>query len=177
MIISLLRLPPDGLAFNHQYSPDELDTTEHEFELEAPPQVTGRVDRVGMDMRVRGEVKARLIATCDRCLNDVVIPVEAPFDLIYLPEDPGAGHTGETELHDRDLDLAVYENDQINLDDLVLEQLELNLPIRVLCREDCQGLCSECGADLNIETCRCEKPVDPRWQALADLKKQSEQDN
>ena len=176
MNISLLRLPADGLAFTHQYSPDELETTEHEFELETPPLVTGRVERAGMDMRVRGEVKAKLVAVCDRCLNEVAIPIAAPFDLIYLPEDPGAGQTGETELHERDLDLAVYENDQINLDDLVLEQLELNLPARVLCREDCQGLCSECGADLNAEQCRCEKPIDPRWQALADLKKQAEQE-
>ena len=69
--------------------------------------------------RVRGEVKSKVIAICDRCLNEVVITIEAPFDLLYLPEDPAAGHSGETELHNRDLDLAVYENDQINLDDLV----------------------------------------------------------
>lgn len=177
MIVSLFRLPPDGLVFSHQYSANELDLNEHEFELKSPPSVTGRVDRAGMDMRVRGEVKAELIATCDRCLNEVVVPIKAPFDLIYLPEDPGAGHTGETELHDRDLDLAVYENDQINLDDLVLEQLELSLPARALCRADCRGLCSECGADLNFEQCHCQKPVDPRWQALADLKRSSEQED
>lgn len=174
MNISLFRLPPDGRAFSHQYSPDELGTSEHEFELKTPPLVTGRVDRAGMDMRVRGEIKSELITTCDRCLNDVVFPIEAPFDLIYLPEDPGAGQGGEMELHERDLALSVYENDQIKLDELVLEQLELNLPIRVLCREDCRGLCSECGADLNAEECRCQKPIDPRWQALADLKKQSD---
>lgn len=177
MNISLLRMPNDGLPFNHQYVADELDLSEHEFKLEKPPQVAGRVDRVGMDMRVRGEISSRLIATCDRCLNDVVIPIEAPFDLIYLPEDPAAGKSGETELHDRDLDLSVYENDQINLDDLVLEQLELNLPNRVLCREECRGLCSECGADLNLEQCQCQKPIDPRWQALADLKKSSERES
>ena len=177
MNISLFRLPADGLSFNHQYAANELDASEHQFELETPPLVTSRVDRVGMDMRVRGEIKSKLIATCDRCLNEVVLPIEASFDLIYLPEDPRAGHSGETELHDRDLALAVYENDQINLDDLVLEQLELNLPIRVLCREECQGLCSECGADLNSEQCQCQKPIDPRWQALADLKTQSEQED
>jgi uncharacterized protein len=177
MIISLLRMPPDGLSFHHQYDADELDLSEHEFELETPPLITGRVDRVGMDMRVRGEVKSKVIAICDRCLNEVIIPIEAPFDLLYLPEDPAAGHAGETELHNRDLDLAVYENDQINLDDLVLEQLELNLPSRVLCREDCRGLCSECGADMNLEECQCQKPVDPRWQALADLKNRSEREN
>ncbi|MEP7336302.1 MAG: DUF177 domain-containing protein [Acidobacteriota bacterium] len=177
MIISLLRMPTDGLSFHHQYASDELDLSERDFELQSPPMIIGRVERVGMDMRVRGELKSKVIAICDRCLNEVVIPIEAPFDLIYLPEDPAAGKSGETELHNRDLDLAVYENDQINLDDLVLEQLELNLPIRVLCREDCRGLCSECGTDLNLEECRCQKPIDPRWQSLADLKNRSEREN
>lgn len=177
MFISLSRLHADGLVFNHQYVADELDISEHEFEVTRFPLVAGRVDRVGAEMRVRGNVKSALLVTCDRCLTEAEVQVDASFDLIYVPEDPIAEQAGETELHERDLDLVVYQNEQINLDDLVLEQLELSLPTRVLCREDCRGLCSECGADLNIEQCNCQKPIDPRWQALADLKKQSEEEN
>jgi uncharacterized protein len=73
-------------------------------------------------------------------------------------------------LHERDLDFAVYENEQIDIDEMVLEQLELELPSRVLCSEDCRGLCPQCGADLNVEQCDCKAPIDPRWQALADIK-------
>ncbi len=175
MNISLVRMPPDGLVFKHQYKAGELDIRDYDFILQEPPLVSGRVDRAGLDMRVRGEVRAKLSATCDRCLNEVAIPVGIPFDLLYAPGDPGAGHTGEHELHDRDLDFAVYENDQINLDDLVLEQLELSLPGRVLCREDCRGLCPQCGADLNVEQCNCKPEIDPRWQALADLKSELEE--
>lgn len=171
MIISLVRLPPDGLRFQHQYEARELDLSDREFELEKPPLVAGRVDRAGVEMRLRGEIKAALVLSCDRCVNDAHLPLEIPFDLLYTPQDIG-NQTGEIELHDRDLDVAFYENEEINLDELVLEQLELSLPIRVLCREDCRGLCSECGADLNVEQCQCEKPIDPRWQALADLKAQ-----
>jgi uncharacterized protein len=170
MIISLLRLPAEGLPFTHQYQAGELDAREFEYELKQPPLATGRVDRVGIDMRVRGEIKAELATPCDRCLQAVTIPVEIPFDLLYTPEDPGAGRVGETELQARDLDFALYQNDQIDLDELVLEQLELSLPTRVLCREDCQGLCPQCGADLNFESCHCAKPIDPRWQALAEMK-------
>ncbi len=174
MIISLARMPADGLTFKHQYRAGELDTSDYEFELSEAPLVTGRADRAGTDMRVRGSVKTGLSAPCDRCLKEVAIPLEIPFDLLYAPGDPGAGHGGEQELHDRDLDLAVYENDEINLDELVLEQLELSLPSRVLCREDCRGLCPQCGADLNVEQCDCEQQVDLRWQALADLKAEME---
>ncbi len=170
MIISLVRMPADGLRFEHRYEAGELDLNGFEFELREPPLVTGRVDRVGLDMRMRGEIKASLVAPCDRCLGEVAIPVEIPFDLLYTPQDPGAGRTGETELHGNDLGFAIYQNDEIDLDEMVLEQMELSLPSRVLCREDCRGLCSQCGTDLNIEQCQCRKQIDPRWQVLADLK-------
>lgn len=170
MIISLVRMPADGLIFRRQYKAGELDARDFDFELEEPPSVTGRIDRAGPDMRARGEISAKIVAPCDRCLNEVSIQVEIPFDLIYAPGDPGAGHTGEHELRERDLGFAVYENDQIDLDELILEQLELSLPSRVLCREECRGLCPQCGVDLNVEQCDCAAQVDLRWQALADLK-------
>lgn len=176
MIISLARLPADGLRFEHQYEAGELDTSDFNFDLQGPPLVTGRVDSAGMDMRLRGEIKAVLAIPCDRCLKEVSIRAEIPFDLFYAPEDPGGSRTGEIELHSRDLDFSVYRNDEIDLDELVLEQLELSLPSRVLCREECRGLCSQCGADLNLEQCDCSQPVDPRWQALADLKEKEERE-
>jgi uncharacterized protein len=174
MIISLVRMPADGLRFQHQYKAGELDAAERDFELKILPLVAGKIERAGADLRVRGEIKSGIAARCDRCLNEVAIASEIPFDLFYTPVEAGAGRAGEVELHDRDLDFATYKNDEIELDDLVLEQIELSLPSRVLCREDCRGLCPQCGADLNREECRCAKPIDPRWQALADLKAEME---
>ncbi|MGE0133269.1 MAG: DUF177 domain-containing protein [Blastocatellales bacterium] len=177
MIISLARMPTDGLVFKHQYKAGELDARAYDFELEEPPLVAGRATRAGHDMRLRGEIKASISAPCDRCLNEVAIPVEIPFDLFYAPADPGAGHAGEHELRERDLDFAVYENDQIDLDELILEQLELSLPSRVLCREECLGLCPQCGSDLNVEQCACKPEIDSRWQVLADLKAEMEEND
>jgi uncharacterized protein len=156
MIISLVRLPVDGLRFEHRYQAGELDTRSFEFEVQAPPLVTGRVDRVGMDMRLRGNITGELGVACARCLKQVPIRVDIPFDLLYAPEDPGGSRTGEVELHAQDLDFAVYERDEIDLDAMVLEQIELDLPSRALCREDCRGLCPQCGVDLNIDQCSCQ---------------------
>jgi uncharacterized protein len=156
MIISLARLPVDGLSFEHRYQAGELDTRNFEFEVQDPPLVTGRVDRVGMDMRLRGNIKAGLTVACARCLKQVPIHVDIPFDLLYASEDPGGSRTGELELHARDLDFSVYERDEIDLDVMVLEQIELALPSRALCREDCRGLCPQCGIDLNIDQCNCQ---------------------
>ena len=175
MIISLVRMPPDGLVFRHQYKAGELDTREYDFESEEPLLVDGRATRAGQDVRLRGEIKAGISAPCDRCLNEVTIRAEIPFDLFYTPADAARDQGGERELFERDLDFAVYENDQIDLDEMILEQLELSLPSRVLCREDCRGLCPQCGADLNAEQCQCKPQIDPRWQALADLKAEMEE--
>jgi uncharacterized protein len=176
MIISLVHMTADGLKFDHQYRAGELETGDFSFEMQQPVLVSGRVERAGPDMRLRGEIKASISAPCDRCLKQVTISIDSPFDLLYTPEDPGENKAGEFELQTRDLDFALYSNDEINLDDLVLEQLELSLPSRVLCNQDCLGLCPQCGIDLNAEKCNCRQQVDPRWQALADLKEKAEKE-
>lgn len=174
MLISLLKIPAEGRRFEHTYAAGELDLTGHDFALPVPPTASGRITRVGPELHVFGKLAATLEGMCDRCLEPVKIPVEQEFDLYYVPEDPLAGATGEVELHGRDLDVSVSRDDELNLDALVLEQLELALPVRLLCREECRGLCDQCGVNVNETPCDCEPPVDPRWQVLADLKKQSE---
>ncbi len=173
MLISLARLSDEGLRFEHQYQIDELDLTGHEFTLQQPPHVTGRLDRTGLGVHLRGQIDGTMEVHCDRCLREVVIPIHRQLDLFYTPEDPLAGRGGEMELQPRDLDFAVYEHEAIDLDALVREQMALSVPTRVLCREDCRGLCPQCGADFNLETCQCQQPIDPRWQALADLQDKS----
>lgn len=176
MLIVLTHLPADGLKFEHQYKTDELDLAQHEFTLQQPPLVQGRVTTLGQEVRVKGKVTATLEAACDRCLEPVVLPVERDFDLFYLPEDAQNATPGETELLARDLDVSIYEDERIDVDELVLEQLELSLPTRILCQEDCKGLCAQCGTNLNNEQCHCQPSIDPRWQALADLKNNPGQD-
>jgi uncharacterized protein len=170
MLLVLTRIPADGLKFEHQYKADELDLSQFEFSLPQPPRVTGRVTNIAQELRVQGSLQATLSAECDRCLEPVTLPVANDFDLYYLPADAQADKSGETELLERDLDFSFYENERIDLDELVLEQLELSLPIRILCQEDCKGLCAQCGTNLNVESCDCPPPLDPRWQALAELK-------
>lgn len=170
MLIVLTHIPADGLKFEHQYAANELDLSQYEFSLTQPPRVTGRVTNIAQEMRVQGSLQATLTAECDRCLEAVTLPIANDFDLYYMPVTAQADKSGETELLARDLDFSFYQNERIELDELVLEQLELSLPIRILCQEDCKGLCAQCGTNLNVESCNCPPPIDPRWQALADLK-------
>lgn len=169
MIISLLRLPNDGLKFEHQYDDGELDLEDRDFRLAAPVVVRGRLDRTGVEVRMRCTLQTALYCPCDRCLADIILPVDLTLDLVYLPVGMDNQRTGEIELNSRDLDTSVYDKEEIDLDAMVIEQLELSVPFRLVCREDCRGFCPQCGIDLNTGTCDCQPPTDPRWEALASL--------
>jgi uncharacterized protein len=68
------------------------------------------------------------------------------------------------------LDLAVFDGEGIELDDLVKEEILLAMPGHTLCREECKGLCANCGVDLNQNNCDCAtKQIDSRWEKLKDL--------
>jgi uncharacterized protein len=83
----------------------------------------------------------------------------------------------EHEVPAEDLGVAFYDGDAIDLGQLVREQFYLSLPMKPLCRQDCAGLCPECGTNLNVSRCECEhRWIDPRMAALEQLlpKKTSE---
>ncbi len=170
MQVMLSKMPTDGLPFQHQYKEQELDLSGHEFSFLQLPSVNGRVNKIGMEMRVKGVLTAQLEVTCDRCLKTAEFPVNNNFDLFYLPAEANTNQAGEVELQEHELDFSFYQDEKIDIDELVLEQFELSLPQRILCQTDCLGLCSQCGTNLNDESCDCQSEIDPRWQALADLK-------
>jgi uncharacterized protein len=165
------RLTEQGEPFAHTYDLEELLLEEDGARLSAPAEVGGRVSRKGQEVRLRGRVRAQVEARCDRCLKPALFPVEANFDERYVP----AGEevkSDETELHPDELSFSVYAGETLDADELVREQILLALPARLLCREECKGLCPGCGADLNSEPCTCTRDeVDPRWAALAAMKK------
>jgi uncharacterized protein len=98
------------------------------------------------------------------------MPVDAAFDLRYLPASEMATEQ-ERELQDEDVETSYYRDDQIDLNELMREQFYLALPMKPLCREDCEGLCAQCGTNLNTGRCDCQSEwVDPRLAALRELK-------
>ncbi len=107
---------------------------------------------------------------CSRCLEPFETPVDAPFDLRYQPHAENTGE-GEREIAEDDLTTAFYEHDEIDLGQLMREQFYLSLPMKPLCREECRGLCSVCGTNLNRGACGCTHAwEDPRLAALRELR-------
>ncbi|HZR24427.1 MAG TPA: DUF177 domain-containing protein [Vicinamibacterales bacterium] len=118
-----------------------------------------------------GDVKTTLELPCSRCLEAFQWPVDAHFDLRYQPKSAHTGE-GENEIEEDDLTTAFYENEEIDLGQLMSEQFYLSLPMKPLCTEQCRGLCPECGTNLNRDTCDCKRTWDdPRLAALRELKR------
>jgi uncharacterized protein len=139
------------------------------FRVVAPVRLAFDIFKDGKQFHLVGHVQSTLALECGRCLEDIVLPVNLPFDLLYLPHNENVGE-GELEVEDDDLTTAFYRDEQIDLGQIALEQFFLALPMKPLCRESCRGLCSECGTNLNAGTCSCVREwTDPRLDSLRSL--------
>lgn len=130
-------------------------------------QIRLHVVRDDADVVVTGDLQASAPLVCSRCLEEFRTTVRPAIDVRYVPK-PVTGDS--LELGADDLDLDFYESDQLNLATLVETETTLALPMKPLCRADCQGLCPVCGGNRNLVSCGCRaRPVDPRLGALKDL--------
>lgn len=115
---------------------------------------------------VSGTVSGTLQGECVRCLRPLEDAFEAQVTELYAYPDTLEPH----EEDDEEDPVPVVEDDTIDLTDLVVDAVVLDLPFNPVCREDCQGLCAECGINLSENPGhRHEEPVDPRWAALKEL--------
>ena len=172
MRIEVDKLKEASTMFASDYALDELPLEDELMRLASEAKVEGRASKKREQIRLQGMINASVEVACDRCAAPVIVPLNTNFDVTYLPVEALTVDAEATELQEDDLNFAAYEGDSIDIDELAREQILLALPARQLCREDCQGLCPACGADLNTRTCQCEQQeVDPRWAALAALKK------
>ena len=126
---------------------------------------------------LRASLSYRQTLSCMRCLEPVTAAVESVLDFVVLVRDPGVAGDGHPEpaeeraLSEEDLGILVLDSPRLDTRPLWLEQIQLNVPMKPLCRKTCAGLCAACGANLNDGPCGCEAATDPRWGALAGLKR------
>jgi uncharacterized protein len=138
----------------------------------ADARITGTVNlsKHGHDILVRGQLTGHLDLACSRCLTSFTQPVAADFDLLLVPA-PDAAAAADEELSPAELDLDYYTGEVVDLETILREQIILMIPIKPLCDEACKGLCPQCGANLNRETCHCRpEPVNSPFADLAKLK-------
>lgn len=131
-----------------------------DLEARAEKSAEGRSFWVAISVACKGSVP------CSRCLGETPLEIIGTFRYFYTP-------SAEVDEQSADDEMTVtYPPDavEVDLSGQIWESLVMSLPVKVLCRDDCAGLCPRCGADLNLGPCGCpNETLDPRLQALKDV--------
>jgi uncharacterized protein len=172
MLLDLNRLYGPRGHVERTVQPSDLGPADPDYVVATPVELVMDVSKAGADaFEAVGRVKARLELECGRCLEPFALPIDAAFELRYVPQ-PAAGEVEagpeEREIEEDDLTVAYYSDGQLDIGDLLREQFQLALPMKPLCSDACRGICPECGANLNRTECGCA----PAWEdpRLAPLK-------
>jgi len=178
MLIEIRELETHAVDFSEQIEPGVIDLGGEAIQS-GVLKTAGRAQLVKehhgkhlllKDIRIAGDFSTKVEVTCARCLEPVIQDLEKKFDLLYRPQGADAGRA-ELSVTAAEAEVGYYRGKGLLLEDVLREQVLLDLPLKAICREDCQGLCPHCGRNLNQEQCDCTEPVeDPRWSALKDLR-------
>ena len=154
MLITPEELAVHSVTIDKAYPAGELDRRGGEFRQVVDLRLHALAELVGSEIRIRGRLRTRLEVECDRCAAIVEFPLEQDFDLSYRPVSTIAREE-EVEIPRDELEVGFYSGEGVEISDMVREQVILALPMKILCRPDCQGLCPGCGVNLNVEQCQC----------------------
>ena len=170
MKLDLTRYRQPVSHFARTFGPGEVASDADAYQIVAPVELEFDIHKDKDKFRLEGHLRTELELPCSRCLEPYQFAVDADFDQRYLPAS-AASTDPDREVQEDDLETSYYSDDQIDLAELMREQFYLALPMKPLCRDDCRGLCPQCGTNLNAGTCDCS-PVweDPRLAALKAIK-------
>ena len=183
MLIEIAELELHPIDFQEEFPPDAIDLGADVRQLSVL-KTSGRAQLVEehhgkhnviRDLRLQGDLATTLELPCARCLDPVRQDVARTFDLLYRPLGTDAGNE-ELSVTAAEAEIGYYQGEGVLLEDALREQVLLSVPLKVICREDCKGLCPSCGKNRNTDPCSCAPVVgDPRWAALKDLREKLEQ--
>jgi uncharacterized protein len=144
------------------YGPDRFDCISGSFRIAEKSDIQFTASNIGADKaKIEGKFQFTFDTQCDRCLTDVPTRLSVSFDRIIVSPDT------ETEDEESRQYMDGYE---LDLDELVHNEILLNWPVKILCKEDCKGICPKCGQNLNVGNCGCDTFVpDPRMAVLKDI--------
>lgn len=168
MIVDLAKIENSQIEFELAIKPEDIDL-ESEF-VRSKKEITfkGKIDNRESQAVVEGDVSAELELACSRCLGWVTKGFEIKVETAFITAE---NFTEEREIELEGLDVSIFEGNEIDLVEVAQEQVLVSIPPQILCKEDCKGLCLECGQNKNLEGCKCDEvEVDSRWSELEKLK-------
>jgi DUF177 domain-containing protein len=190
MLVKIEEIRDTGLQVKKEMSLEALGAALEGsgFRPLEPLAVSASLRKLSGGVLLEGKFTSRVVAECKRCLTESKLEVPVSFTINLVPEslargaglkdkdeeaeDKGHGESGGSFGLD-DTDEELFDGKVINLEPIVREQVLLALPMSAVCRDECKGLCMECGQNLNDKQCGCETTfVDPRLAALKNIKLQ-----
>lgn len=174
MKIKLDDIPEEGLSLDVIAEGKDLEAIAGGLDFSIPAPVSAHLDVMLTEGRVmvKGQMSARAVFSCARCLKIFERPLDSEISLFFV-RGKGAVQSREHELTGDDLEVNYLEGPELDTDEILLSQIALEAPMQPLCAEDCKGLCPACGADLNAGPCGCkivQEKVDARLAALKGFK-------
>jgi uncharacterized protein len=174
--VDLKDLAHDKISFSASFEPGVVD-----FGIENIRQIglldwSATAERAGAEIRIIGTLTTTAECPCSRCLETARLTISRPFDLFFRERDAAMfDEDEEVELEEEDTRTAFFTGTKLAIADVLREQVLLALPMKVLCRVDCKGLCPVCGMNLNSGTCTCSREeFSPHMDVLLEFKKQLE---
>ena len=139
-----------------------------DIEIAEPVSVKGKIENISGYVHLEASICCSYKSSCARCLAPVNSVLTTEIDKAVC----NAGVLEDEEAEDVVTNYLIIEKNELDLDEICIEEIMFALPFRVLCKEDCKGLCSKCGKNLNEGDCGCDfHEIDPRLAPLAELLK------
>jgi len=173
LVINFDDIPDDEeYVFELVEGPDYFKVDPEEGILRKDVYVQGSLSKVGREVFLKGTISTEMEMICSRCLEPLNYKVRSKISSRYVSDQETGRQNTDVELHASDIELEHYSDDRIDLTQAVYDQMMLSLPLARLCREDCRGICSQCGVNRNKKNCHCsdKSSIDPRLAVLKTLK-------
>ena len=166
------RIPINGLEFDTSLDAVHFEINQEDCFIEKPVAVKGEIKLLKTDVYFKGKVEAEVRLICSRCLAQFHFKVGTELSARFISKPSGEEFEFERQILPEEIDAEFYTNSKINLTNTVRDAILLALPMIQLCKKDCNGLCSECGQNLNESQCKCavKGETDPRFEKLKQLR-------
>ena len=172
MIFEIEEIPEGGLNFDVLEGKEHFAIDQSDCALLDGVKVRGKLTKIEREVCFAGYVEATLLVTCTRCLKPFFLQVKNKVQAHFVPWENQSSPGSEVEIIETDIEKEIYEEDKIDLHGPIRDQILLEVPLILLCQENCKGICPECGGDRNFDPCNCENDsaIDPRFAVLQKLK-------
>lgn len=172
MIFVIEHIDEEGQDFDVLEPKERFNIDSPDCILAEGVKVQGTLERSGQEILCKGSLETGLSVTCTRCLCDFSFVVKSELNVHFMPRTDINKLAHEIELSELDVEQEFYEEGRIDLSSPARDLILLSLPQVILCRQDCAGLCPECGTNLNENKCDCKNAgsYDPRLAVLQQLK-------